>query len=362
MFKKIKNSRGETVELKEGAALKQRMKEIGSKKKRVRDMSDSLAKGNSSLLYRSYLDSEGVTPKDAMRALGIDDIAVETVRSLYQNDNTKPLFNTIIEDGIRVGYAKEGRADKLIGKTIPIDQMTYAYYYLENPDKEELDMKLVGQGAPIPVATIKIDGKRTIQVVKRGAGVEITDEAKSMNIDMLSMHVQLRGQRMARTDEYLAIDRLMNGYYDDGFDKAPEIGIKTSGDFKLADAWYASEYMQDEYGFEPNLALMNLKTAEKWVTQKEDSGNMIFLNELKNGDIPNMIQSKPFVSNKVPDDRIILVDTEYALAEYEYKSLSVEDDRNPKTQVEGSYASKSSDYVPFDKNARMIVKLDKKRS
>lgn len=361
-MKKIKNSRGETVELKEGAALKQRMKEIGDSKKRVKDMSDSLTKGDSSLLYRAYLDSEGVTVKDAMRAMGIEDVGVETVRALYENDNTKPLFNTIIEDGIRIGYAKTGRADQLVSKTIPIGQMTYEYYYLEDPDKEELDFKLVGQGAPIPVATIKLDDKRMIRVFKRGGGVEITDEAKSMNIDMLSLHMQLRGQRMGRTDEFLAIDRLLNGYFDDGYDKAPTIGIKKENDFKLADAWYASQYMQDKTGFEPKMAIMNLQTAEKWVTQKEDSGNMIFLPELKNGDIPNLINNKPFVSSQMPDNKIMLVDTEFALAEYSYKDMSVENDRNPKTQIEGSYASKSTDYVPFDKNARLIIELDKKRS
>ncbi|NMF00241.1 hypothetical protein HF838_18600 [Aneurinibacillus aneurinilyticus] len=320
-----------------------------------------MAKENSSILFRAYLEQEGVTLNDAIRALGIQNIGLEQVRALYENDNTKPLFNTIIEDGIRMGFAKTGRAAELVAKTIPIDQMTYSYYVMENPDKEELDFKLVGQAAPIPVAVIKLDEKHTIRVYKRGGGVEITDEAKSMNIDMLSLHLTLRGQRMGRTDEYLAIERLLNGYFDDGTDAAPTIGIKTANDFRLTDMWYAGQYMQDEFGFTPKRALMNLNTAEKWAAQKEDSGNLIFLNELKNGQIPDLINSKPFVSSRIPDNRIVLVDTDFALAEYEYKPLSVESDRNIKTQVEGSYASKSSDYVPFEKNARLIINLDQAR-
>ncbi|SEA53729.1 hypothetical protein SAMN05421743_105214 [Thalassobacillus cyri] len=361
MFKKIKNKRGETVELKTGSALKTRMKEIAKEDKRLAVMGDSLVKEDSSLLFRSYLDAEGVTLKDAIRALGVKDIGLESVRSLYENDNTKPLFNTIIEDGIRMGFTKTGRADQLVAKTIPIDQMTYGYYTMEDPDKEELDFKLVGQAAPIPVAVIKLDDKHTIRVYKRGAGVEITDEAKSMNIDMLSLHLTLRGQRMGRTDEYLAIERLLNGYYKDGTDAAPTLGVKTANDFKLTDMWYAGQYMQDTYGFTPKLAIMNLATAERWAEQKEGNGNLIFLNELKNGQIPDLVNSKPFVSDRMPDDRIMLVDTDFALAEYEYKGLSVENDRNVKTQVEGSYASKSTDYVPFAKNARMILTLDQAR-
>ncbi|WP_240961451.1 hypothetical protein [Aneurinibacillus aneurinilyticus] len=361
MFKKIKNNRGETVELKTGSALKEQMRSIAQSDKRLAVVADTLAKENSSILFRAYLEQEGVTLNDAIRALGIQNIGLEQVRALYENDNTKPLFNTIIEDGIRMGFAKTGRAAELVAKTIPIDQMTYSYYVMENPDKEELDFKLVGQAAPIPVAVIKLDEKHTIRVYKRGGGVEITDEAKSMNIDMLSLHLTLRGQRMGRTDEYLAIERLLNGYFDDGTDAAPTIGIKTANDFRLTDMWYAGQYMQDEFGFTPKRALMNLNTAEKWAAQKEDSGNLIFLNELKNGQIPDLINSKPFVSSRIPDNRIVLVDTDFALAEYEYKPLSVESDRNIKTQVEGSYASKSSDYVPFEKNARLIINLDQAR-
>ncbi|WP_153465118.1 hypothetical protein [Sediminibacillus terrae] len=360
-FKKIKNKRGDTVELQTGAALKSRMKDIAKNDKRLSVMGDTLAREDSSLLFRAYLEDEGVTLKDAVRALGINNLGVETVRSLYENDNTKPLFNTIIEDGIRMGFQKAGRADQLIAKTIPIDQMTYGYYTMEDPDKEELDFKLVGQAAPIPVAVIKLDDKHTVRVYKRGSGVEITDEAKSMNIDLLQLHLQLRGQRMGRTDEYLAVERLLNGYYKDGTDAAPTLGVKTANDFKLTDMWYAGQYMQDKYGFTPKLAVMNLTTAEKWSSQKEDSGNLIFLNELKNGQIPELVNSKPFVSDQMPDNRIMLVDTDFALAEYEYKGLSVENDRNVKTQVEGSYASKSTDYIPFSKNARMIVNLDQAR-
>lgn len=68
------------------------------------------------------------------------------------------------------------------------------------------------------------------------------------------------------------------------------------------------------------------------------------------------------IQSHYPDNRIVLVDPEYALVEYEYKPLSVENDRNVKTQVEGSYASKSTDYVPFEKNARLIITLDAARS
>ncbi|MCQ2010551.1 hypothetical protein NOM01_11040 [Sporolactobacillus sp. STSJ-5] len=361
-MKKIKNARGEVVELKSGAELQAEMRSIAAKDKRLAVNADDLANGRSSILFQRYLENEGVTLKDAIRAFGYDQIGLESVRSLYSNDNTKPLFNTIVEDGIRIGYAKQGRASQLVAKTVGIDQQTYQWYYIEDPDKDELDFSKVGQAAPIPTAIIKIDGSHTIQVFKRGAGVEIADEAKSMNIDLLALHVQLRGQRLARTDEYRAIDRLLNGYFGDGADAAPTIGVKTANTLKLTDAWYSAQYMQDEYGFTPKLAVMNLKTAEAWAEQKEDSGNLIFLQELRNGNVPDFINASPFVSSKMPDNRIMLVDTDYALINYQFKPLSVESQRNVKTQVEGSYATVTDDYVPFQKNARLIMTLDTARS
>ncbi|MBX6333720.1 hypothetical protein IRY61_00050 [Candidatus Saccharibacteria bacterium] len=360
-MKKIKNKRGEIVELKTGSELRAEMKNIALKDKRLAVSADSLVKGNSSFLYRSYLDHNAVTVKDVARAFGFENIGMEQVRALYENDNTKPLFNTIVEDGIRIGYAKQGRAAQLVAKTVPIDQQTYQWYYIDDPDKDELDFSYVGQAAPIPTAVIKIDGDRIIRVFKRGAGVEITDEARSMNIDMLALHVQLRGQRLGRTDEYRAVERLLNGYFDDGADAAPTLGVKTANTLKLTDAWYAAQYMQDKFGFTPKVAVMNLKTAEAWASQKEDSGNMIFLQEVKNGDMPDFINAAPFVSSQMPDNRIMLVDTDFALVDYQYKPLSVETDRNVKTQVEGSYATVTDEYVPFQKNARLILTLDQAR-
>ncbi|MBO0962347.1 hypothetical protein J1P26_21830 [Neobacillus sp. MM2021_6] len=358
---KIKNSRGEIIELKNGSDLTTAMRESAQKDGRIAGQAEDLLKKNSSATFRSYLDSQGVTLKDAIRSLGIREVDTLQVRALYENDNTKPLFNAVLEDGFREGYLAAGRADQLVAKTISMDQMSYQYYTLENKDNDDLDLSFVGQGAPIPVVTIKLDTDHTIFVYKRGGGIEITDEAKSMKIDMLALHLRKRGMQMGRTDEKLAIQRLLNGYFKDGTDAAPTLGVKTANDWKLSDIWYATQYANQKYGFTYNRTIMNLKTAEKWATQKEDNGQLIFLNELKNGEMPNVLRMAPFISEELPDNRIMLVDTNFALAEYQYKPFSVENDRNVKTQVEGSYATVTSDFIPFDPNARMILTLDTAR-
>lgn len=359
---KIKNSRGEVIELANGSDLTTAIREASAKNGRIAGQAGDLINKNSSATFRSYLDAQGVTLKDAIRALGINDIGSQEVRALYQNDNTKPLFNAVLEDGFREGYLAAGRASELVGQVIPMDQMSYQYYTLENKDNDDLDLSFVGQGAPIPVVAIKLDTDHTIYVYKRGNGIEITDEAKSMKIDMLALHLRKRGMQIGRTDEKLAIHRLLNGYFKDGTDAAPTLGVKTANDWKISDIWYATQYANQKYGFTYNRSVMNLKTAEQWATQKEANGNLIFLNELKGGSMPDVLNTTPFISEDIPDGRIMLVDTRFALAEYQYKPFSVESDRSVKTQVDGSYATVTSDFVPFDPNARMILTLDQARS
>ncbi|MBD8013884.1 phage major capsid protein [Planococcus wigleyi] len=355
---KIKNSRGDVIQLANGSELKSAIKEAAGADGRIAGQATDLMSKNSSATFRAYLDHQGISVKDAVRSLGFADVGPMQVRALYENDNTKPLFNAVLEDGFREGYLAAGRANELVAQTISMDQMAYQYYEIENKDNDDLDLSLIGQGAPIPVVTIKLDTNHTIFVYKRGGGIEITDEAKSMRFDMLALHLRKRGLQMGRTDEKLAIHRLLNGYFKDGTDAAPTIGVKTANDWKMSDIWYAAQHAEQEYGFTYNRAVMNLKTAEKWATMKEDNGQMIFLNELKNGDMPDMLRMAPFISKDIPDDRVMVMDTRFALAKYEYKPFSVENERNVKTQVEGSYATVTSDYVPFDKNARMIIKLD----
>lgn len=358
---KIKNSRGEVIELKNGSDLKTAIRDAAGADGRIAGQAQDLMGKNSSATFRAYLNQQAITVKDAIRSLGFTDVGPMQARALYENDNTKPLFNAVLEDGFREGYLAAGRASELVAQTISMDQMSYQYYEIENKENDDLDLSLVGQGAPIPVVTIKLDTNHTIFVYKRGGGIEITDEAKSMRFDMLALHLRKRGLQMGRTDEKLAIARLLNGYFKDGTDAAPTIGVKTANDWKMSDIWYAAQHGNQEHGFTYNRAVMNLATAEKWATMKEDNGQMIFLNELKNGDMPDMLRMAPFISESIPDNRIMVVDTRFALAEYQYKPFSVENERNAKTQVEGSYATVTSDYVPFDKNARMIIKLDSAR-
>lgn len=364
LFKKVRKN-GVDVELPaSGLELRKEM-EKAAQKEEFKNRSGELLQGNSSVLVRSVFSDLGLTWEEAKRALN-PTVLQNEVRELFVNTNLKPLFPIITEDYIRGGYEKAGHASELIAGTVPIDQQTSEFYYWDDDKKEEqkakeLGLKTIAQGAPIPTLTIKLNDKKTIRVYKRGAGIELTDEAKSMTIDMLALFLKRQGAYLGRADEALAIDRLVNGYFAGDWDKPTEIGVKNTGNITLSDMWYATQFMEQETGFTPKRAIMNLATSEKWVSNVV--GNVpVFLEQLKNGMLPNVINSQPFISNKIPDGKVLFVDTDYALQEYVYKAFSTENERNVKTQIEGTYSTKTSDYVTFEKSARLLVDLSKSRT
>ncbi|KAB2328937.1 hypothetical protein F7731_23580 [Cytobacillus depressus] len=346
---KIKNRFGKEVEIATDSSIQ------GTLAKRF---DSKAAKNASSYHYKRYLQDMGVSRKQVMEALGIQDFGKMQVRALLENDGTKPLFNTIVEDGLRMGFDRGSNWQRLIARSIPSDQFTQQWYYL---DEESVDADLldVGQAAPIPTGTLKL-GDQSIKMHKRGRGIEWTDESKRANIDLVALFLQRMGRALGRQYENVAVNRLLNGYFSDGFDAAPTLGIANAGNLTLADLFYGSAYMNQELGFNPNLAIMNMETAYK-ITTLRDGDAYVYRDELQNGQFADVINSQPFISQQVPDNRIILVDTDFALVRYEGQAFGVESERSAKTQVEGSYGTEISEFVPFEKNARLILTLDNAR-
>lgn len=347
---KIKNKAGREVEV----ATDSSIRGIISKK-----FDSKAAQSASSWHYKRYLSDMGVSRKQVMDALGIKDLGRMQVRALLENDGTKPLFNTIVEDGLRMGFEKASNWQTLVARSIPSDQFTQQWYYLDE-ESVDADLEDVGQGAPIPTGTLKL-GDQSIKMHKRGRGIEWTDEAKRANIDLVALFLQRLGRALGRQYENVAVKRLLNGYFADGFDSAPTLGIAdTTGGVTLADLFYGASYMDQELGFSPNLAVMNMNTAYR-ITTLRDGDAYIYRDEMQRGEYADIINSQPFISSQVPDNRIVLVDTNYALVRYEGQPFGVESERSAKTQVEGSYGTEISEFVPFEKNARLILTLDNQR-
>ncbi|MCU6603771.1 hypothetical protein OCO53_25355 [Peribacillus frigoritolerans] len=347
---KVKTKAGRTVEMPQGAGLRKAIEDkFGSK----------AADSASSYAFKRYIADQGITKSELIRALGIEDIGKVQVRELLDNDGTKPLFNAIVEDGLRMGFERNSNWAALVAQTVNSDQLSQQWYYLDAEDPDDYDLREIGQGAPIPVGKIQL-GDNSIKLHKRGRGIEWTDESRRANIDMVALWLRQLGRQLGRQYENVAVSRLLNGYFTDGQDSPRSLGIATAGELSLADIFYGSAYMEQEMGFTPKVAIMNLETAYR-ITTLRDGDAYVYRNELQNGQFADVVNAPPFISNEVPDNRIILVDTDFALVRYNGKPFGVESERSAKTQVEGSYGTEISEFVPFEKDARLILTLDTAR-
>lgn len=356
---KIKNKNGEVIELAEGRELQQEIAKFTRSNETFKTHAGDMIKNNHSAPVRQFLASKGVTVADYVRSLKID-VRRSNVRALLDNDGLEPVFQAMMDEAMRVGFYKQGRWQRLVASDIDVDSLSIDFPTLDEDDVDA-DLREIGQGAPIPVGTIKVSEKQA-KVKKRGRGLEWTDEVKAMKINLVALFMQRMGLRLGREYENIAINALLNGYFADGFDAAPTVGVKTANTLGISDLFYATKYMEEEFGYTPTVAMMNLNTAERWATLQDGDNAYLYLNEMKNGDYPNVLRADPFVNNTIPDDRIVLVDESAALVRYVYKEFGVESDRSVKTQVEGSYGTEQSEILPFQKNARLIVTLDDARS
>jgi len=76
----------------------------------------------------------------------------------------------------------------------------------------------------------------------------------------------------------------------------------------------------------------------------------IFPNGVQAAGLPRIV-----ISPNVPADKVLFVDTGFAMVRFVNKPFGTEFDRSVQTQVEGSYGTEISLTVPLFKNARPIL-------
>jgi hypothetical protein len=307
-----------------------------------------------SMRVRSYLDSKGVDLERALEAFGVVDIGRETVSRFLTNTGLKPLFSPVVEAGMRMGMElvlKDWQS--FIAKSVPINRMSYEYYVFDNVDEEGFRLKQIGQGAPIPTATVTVSGK-SYTLIKIGRGIEWSDEAKMAPVALATMWFTELGRRIGLMMFEYVTDMLLNGYFLDGSDAAPTIPL-LGANLDYEDIINGYLEMTETYGYSPKKLVCNKKTALKILTWTYPNDFPIFPQVMVDGKYPAPMGIPLIVSSQCADDQVIMVDTDFALMQLVAKPFSTEFDRSVKTQVEGSYGTMTQLVVPLFKNARLIV-------
>lgn len=308
-----------------------------------------------SMRVRSYLDSQGLDLERALEAFGIVDIGREPVSRFLTNTGLKPLFSPVVEAGFRMGMElvlKDWAS--FIAKTVPINRMSYEYYVFDNVDEEQFRLKQIGQGAPIPTATVTVSGK-SYTLIKVGRGIEWSDEAKMAPVALASMWFTELGRRMGLMMFEYVVSMLLDGYFADDSDDAPVINT-AAATLDYTDLINGYLEMTETYGYSPKKLVCNKATALNILTMTYPNDFPIFPNVMLEGTYPAPMSIPMVISSQCDDNEVLLVDTDFALMQLVAKPFATEFDRSVKTQVEGSYGTMIQLVVPLFKNARLIIK------
>jgi len=290
----------------------------------------------------------------SLESFGIADIERETVSRFLTNTGLKPLFSPVVEAGMRMGMnlvVKDWQS--LIAKSVPINRMSYEYYVFDNEDEEAFSLKMIGQGAPIPVASVTVSGK-SYTLFKVGRGIEWSDEAKMAPVSLATMWFTELGRRMGLMMFEYCVDMLLNGYFADGSDAAPtQALIGATLDYTDIISGYLT--MTEDYGYSPKRLICNKATALNILTMTYPNNFPVFPNVMVDGSYPAPMGIPLVVSSAMADNTVLLVDTDFALLELVAKPFSTEFERSAKTQVEGSYGTTIQLIAPLFPDARLIV-------
>jgi hypothetical protein len=268
----------------------------------------------------------------------------------------KPLFSPIVEDGLRLGLNRSSAQwEDLIARTVNVEGLAYEYYEFNNgtpanPGSDEFRLKRVGQGAPIPTARVTVSGK-SFTLYKQGRGIEWTDEAKNAPIDLAAAWFEQVGLQLGWDYHDQIVDVLLNGYFADNSDDAPVLATATPGTITDADIYTAIATMQTVYGYTPSHMLMSLSRLVATVTMENGSGQRLFPNGLEA--VAGLPAAR--IAPAVPNDKIVFVDSAFAVLRLVNKPFGTEFDRSVQTQVEGSYGSSIELFATLFPHARLIL-------
>jgi len=312
-----------------------------------------------STAVRRYAQSLNVDLRDVIETIiEGEDFGSMQVDRFLTNTGLRPLFSPVVEDGLRLGLNRIAPQWRdLIAREGQGDSLTYEYYEFNNgtpgspalTGTDEFTLRRVGQGAPIPVARVSVSGK-SYTLYKQGRGIEWTDESKMAPIDLAAMWFQQVGIQLGWDYHDQIFDMLLNGYFADGSDDAPVLATGTPAVIKDADLYTAVGTMEQVYGYTPNVMLMSLARSVAVRTMENAAGQRLFPNGVEAAGLPSIR-----IGASVPNDKIIFVDTGFALLRLVNKEFGTEFDRSVQTQVEGSYGTSIDLTVPLFKNARLIL-------
>lgn len=312
-----------------------------------------------SVAITRYLSAQGVDVRDLIdEFLQGQTVGQTTVERWLTNTGLRPLFSPVVEDGLRMGMNRIASSWRnLVAREIPVSSPSYEYYEFDNGSgtsydqtgREEFRLLRVAEGAPVPVARIKVSG-RAVHLYQKGRGIEWTDQSKAAPMDLAALWFAQVGLDIGWGFHDEVIDVLLNGIFPDGHDDAPTVGTAVPGEMTDADLYTAQATHQILYGRSPDALVVNIARSVALQTLENGAGQRVFPNGVQAAGLPPIV-----ISERIPNNKAVFVDTAFAVIRLVLKEFGTEFDRVPQNAIEGSYGRTTDRFISFMPDARMIL-------
>lgn len=322
---------------------------------RGRDLFDRLS--ILGLSYGQYFRAMNTNLADyCAQEFGVD-LGKITVDRFFQSDpNAKWLFPDVVREAVVAGMTRKPAYPELIIRDERIDGTAFDVPYVNENEAEE-ELRAVAEGAAIPESQITY-GDRIVRLDKKGRGVIASYEAvRRMSLDMLRVHLQRMGERLGRNLDARLAQVLVNGDNSGGATAAVTVNTAVADTWTYADVVNGFMKLSLDHYFTPTHLVANsdLVRTLLGLSQFQDTALFDFA---ASGALPTPLGAKLVALESQPEDKLTILDRQYAVQKLTEQDLLVESDKLINQQWERTYLTVVTDFAVIYEKARVVVQSD----
>ncbi len=293
-------------------------------------------------------------PLDAFeRQLLLNDIRVggrhsSPVDLFYKN--APALLPEFILREVRKGQKMRPELDRLLSGSTTVQSNRYTPFYIDTADAEVFSLRPVGEGAEIPSLTVT-EQKHSMNVRDYGLALKTSYKAlRHRSTAQFKVLLWYIGFRLQTDKIALAVDTIVNG---DGNDNAATvINAAASGSLTYSDL---IKLWAEFTPFEMNHIICHIDTLKTILTMTEFKDPLAGYRFGRTGELFTPLGSTMVRCDDVASDRVIGLDSRFAIEEVISQPLMVEFDKIIDQKFEEAVISESVTYAKVVREASAVL-------
>ena len=275
----------------------------------------------------------------------------DVVEKFFQTSSSSVLFPEYVSRAIKIGMEYADVLPDITATVTKIEGMDYRSI-VSSPDADTKELKVVNEGAMLPITTIKTQ-ENLVKLLKRGRMLVSTYEAlRFQRLDLFTVTLKQIGAYIARTQLADAVKVLLDG--DGNNNSAKVINVKTSGTLEYSDLIKLWTSLSP---YELNTMLVPTALMEKILAMTEMQDSQATLDFHGTGRMITPMGAKLIHVPTLDSDKIIGIDKTCALEMVQAGDVIVDYDKLIDRQLERATISVISGFAKLFTDASIVLKV-----